>query len=75
MERRGSVFIAMYIIRNQGMATAARKSKASKIKEDDLTPEEIQDVKQSLKELKEGKGKKFKSVQEMLAYVDSMPDD
>lgn len=32
-------------------------------------------IKQGIKELEEGRGKKFKSVEEMLAYVDKMPDD
>jgi len=32
-------------------------------------------IKQGIEELEERKGKKFKSVEEMLAYVDKMPDD
>jgi len=32
-------------------------------------------VKQGIKELEEGGGKKFKSIEEMVAYVDKMPDD
>lgn len=50
---------------------AAAKSKR-KHEIPSLTEESI---KQGIKELEEGKGKKFKSVEEMLAYVDKMPDD
>lgn len=32
-------------------------------------------VARGIKELSEGKGRKFKSVEEMLAYVDKMSDD
>ncbi len=38
------------------MATTTRKAKTSK-QEDRLTPQEIKDVKKSLQQLKEGKGK------------------
>lgn len=32
-------------------------------------------IKRGIKALEEGRGKKFKSVEEMLTYVDKMPDD
>lgn len=41
----------------------------------DIPPLTEKSVERGFKELSEGKGKKFKSVKEMLAYADKMPDD
>jgi len=50
---------------------AAIKSK----RKHEIPPLTDESVKQGIGELKRGKGKKFKSVQEMMTYVDKMPDD
>jgi hypothetical protein len=56
------------------MAATTKKSKKS-TKDEPLTQQEIEDVKQSLQELKEGKGKTFKSSKDFFKYLKSLPDE
>ncbi|MGH9878957.1 MAG: hypothetical protein ACREBU_04760 [Nitrososphaera sp.] len=50
---------------------AATKTK----RKHEIPPLTDKSIKQGIEELEGGKGKKFKSVEEMLTYVDKMPDN
>ena len=69
LEPGSSIFIPYWLNANIGMAAAKsrRKQEVPSLTE--------KSIKQGIEELEERKGKKFKSVEEMLAYVDKMPDD